>query len=62
MIQNGVRKEDIPGTDVFLSTASLGGWPRRVIDLAILAALAFAIWQAYQQPSFIIDLAAWRLC
>ena len=39
--------------------------PRAVwhtIGLLVAALVTYLIWQAYQSPDFLLDLATWRLC
>jgi hypothetical protein len=32
------------------------------IGLVLAALVAWAVWRGYQNPDFVLDLAAWRLC
>jgi hypothetical protein len=32
------------------------------VGLVLAALVAWAIWRGYQNPDFMLDLAAWRLC
>ncbi len=45
---------------------SLGGhvprWLWHAIGLALAALLGYAIWRGYQNPDFLLDLSALRLC
>jgi hypothetical protein len=42
-----------------------GGIPRAVwhtVGLVLALLLAYAVWRGYQNPDFLLDLAAFRLC
>ena len=37
-------------------------WVWHAIGLALAALLGLLIWRGYQNPDFLLDLGAWRLC